>query len=372
MNLKKLLSLALIVLAMPACSLKNPADLQGGLSIILQDTSRSLSRNLSRDFFLMTMPTSTGDFNCFAVNVTGPGIIKNLGTLTTCTSSDNMKGKGFGILSKPAQRNQAINLMVPSGYGRNISVFGVYPSTEIEECGGTNTGSNSGEGYYLGETTIDLTGPASVVVPINYDGAASDVTCTGDGSSQSISTIFPDGGLLGTVISINGNGFDAGSTVEVGGINCPVVNNTGTTISCTIPSLGAAGAKTVTVTSPNSEVLTSPVNFEYVTGTTAYLSIDTDSSKLNFGSVPVGTPVDHTLTIMNSGYGTASVVTGDFTTVPAGFTISAVAGPCVSLVAGTSCTFTLTLNAGAVGSYNGTLVLTDIATSSRTISGTVY
>lgn len=159
-----------------------PDTLTNTLTDILIDTL------LPPKFTTYANPTSISDFNCFAINVTGPGIQTSGTSLGMCTLVNNMRGRGKGYLSSEVPRGSSIEVDLPSGASRTIDVYGTYPS-----CGGgSGSGSGGGAGgYFLGSTTRDLIENTSVTIPISYTaGTNADISC---GSSTTTTNPFGNG-----------------------------------------------------------------------------------------------------------------------------------------------------------------------------------
>ena len=178
---------SLFLVALAACSPESVAP-PGKLRIQVTNKAASpASRTLlTRAFEFMSsgtlkpvkrtlagMPLTTDDFECFSVNITAGDInYENDLSDQSCHSSDQMQGAGFGIVSAAFNRGDYVDVDVPEGFGRNIDVYGLYPTPA--DCGGTETAI---AGYYLGGLTQDLTGDATVTVPIEYDGSTPDLKC---------------------------------------------------------------------------------------------------------------------------------------------------------------------------------------------------
>ena len=159
---------------MDTSSKKNPS-----FKIILQDQDPpskviSLYDGLTTPVgVLSTTPSTSGDFNCFTVNVTGSGIASS-SMASRCTDSSNYNGRGLGALAPPTVRGTAIQLDVPAGPSRHIDVIGIYPS--IPECGATPSATSS-SGYFLGGTTVNLLTDTAITIPISYTGQTGTMTC---------------------------------------------------------------------------------------------------------------------------------------------------------------------------------------------------
>lgn len=195
-----------LVLFSSGCSLEKPTNTMG-LKIILED-QQAQSFNLFSDPSILADPTSNSDFNCFTVNVTGPGVPSNVQAFGGCSSGDNFHGRGQGLMAKPVPRNSSIELDLPAGSARTIDVYGIYPP--LSECGGSDNSSSAG--YYLGGVTRDLLTSTSVAIGINYTSAAipGKVTCSGDHSTNYKTYVFAAGAS-----NIKSMSFDPDSGVMV-------------------------------------------------------------------------------------------------------------------------------------------------------------
>jgi len=171
-RLGRLMVLFLFIGSFAGCGLDS-ADSRGGFRIVLDET-----QELNHVFRLLSSPTSTSEFGCFAANVTGSGIEPKTNLGQTCTSTNDVGGRGWGVFSSPTSRGAAIELDILPGQ-RTIDVYGVYPSTA--QCGGNATGVSA---YWLGRATENITNNATVRVPISFtSGTSATVTCAGGGSS---------------------------------------------------------------------------------------------------------------------------------------------------------------------------------------------
>jgi hypothetical protein len=83
-----------------------------------------------------------------------------------------------------------------------------------------------------------------------------------------------------------------------------------------------------------------------------------DGGTVSFGSTTVGTPVNRTITITNTGNAALSLGTINANSLPAGYSIVSNISTS-SLAAGASTTFTLRLNATAAGTFNGSISFTN-------------
>ena len=87
---------------------------------------------------------------------------------------------------------------------------------------------------YLG-TSIGI---ISTFILAYYSNACSHVSRTTVPISTGTLTLTPMGGPVagGNTLLISGAPFGSGTTVQVGGNSCPVIDTTSTTVSCTVPA----------------------------------------------------------------------------------------------------------------------------------------
>ena len=99
-----------------------------------------------------------------------------------------------------------------------------------------------------------------------------------------------------------------------------------------------------------------------------------DGSAVSFGTTQVGTPVTRTFTVRNAGTGTLALTPLNAASLPAGFTLMSNLGA-TTLAAGASTTFSVRLDAAAVGSYSGSISLVNTDSNENPydlqLSGTV-
>lgn len=362
------------LLLQTGCSLKNEDRADHSLQIVLDDSAQqaiessplSALYKFSADDSLNTMvnPSTIADFNCFVANVTGLGVPSESEELQGCVIADNMNGVGAGTFSDMFARGQSATVEVPSGPARRIDIYGVYPG----HCGGgSNSGSTEDSGYYLGGVTKDLEGGASVIVPISYSGGNASITCTGGGgnggggSGFQVSSIFPYGGIHtgGWGMAINGNGFGVGTTVTVDGTNCPVTNITPNTVQCTVP-FGTIGPNKVVAVTNASNQSSSVGYFQYVAAGIPFISVDKNTSDINFGNVVYTSgSIDITVVFSNTGdtdgVASESLASTEFAYKTSG-TFPGMGGTCgPTLSGGNSCTVVVTFDPTALGAQTTTL-----------------
>lgn len=111
-----------------------------------------------------------------------------------------------------------------------------------------------------------------------------------------VSSIDPISGSSGQNLTISGSNFVVNeTTVTVGGINCPLVNITLTTITCTVAS-SSAGAQPVVVQVASAGLSNSNVRFQYNLQVTSVSPVE--------GSYGGG----QSLTIVGDGFNTSDVI----------------------------------------------------------------
>lgn len=124
------------------------------------------------------IPINRASFDCFAVNLTGPGI-GSFGDTTDCEKgSDDMNGRGVGILSDLFNTGENIFLDdVPSGNDRRADVYGLYPSPP--DCGGTLAAGSIVGVYYLGGKTFNLESNTTLTITTSFTaGQSPSMACT--------------------------------------------------------------------------------------------------------------------------------------------------------------------------------------------------
>ncbi|MBI3557110.1 MAG: beta-propeller fold lactonase family protein, partial [Deltaproteobacteria bacterium] len=173
----------LVVLA-ASCSLETPKP--GKVRIVIDDrlnkdkVAQGLFDEIGASFGILSGPSSTSDFNCFAVNVTGVNIDANNRFASGCSSADNMHGRGSGLVSSAAARGATIELDLTAGIDRGIDVYGFFPTPTM--CGGPATGNFTG--YFLGGVTQSIVQNATITVPITFSSTTpQDLTCVGSGTT---------------------------------------------------------------------------------------------------------------------------------------------------------------------------------------------
>lgn len=314
------LLLAALLGLLAACS---PDAKRGdGLRIVLQDpakagaeATRSLMSALgmvessSVSALALSTPSTIGDFNCFALNITGTGILPIV-SLQGCTIGDNFAGKGPGIIVDPRPRGTVYELSIPAGNGRNIDVFGTYPAGS--DCQGS--GSDGQGAYLVGRKTVDLLEDSTVTIPISYGGAAANFVCTGSdsgggggggsGGGVQVQQIDPPKGTTsgGRTVYIHGGGYVAGQTsVAIGGVACaPVSVTNSNSLSC-VTGARSAGFGDVLISVAGVGTNNLPGAYEYITSGYLFIFGGPGGPDLNFGTVSSASSADVTVGVENSG-----------------------------------------------------------------------
>jgi hypothetical protein len=302
-----------LALQVAGCSFSVPHQKGNSVKILIDDSNANAAaaaplfnsfEALTSHFGTFAAPTSTADFSCFAVNVTGQNIGADGTKLQNCTSVTGFHGVGQGKFSSPTARGTPMEVDVSAGQNRTIDVYGVYPPSS--ECGATqnpNGGGTGGGGYFLGRVTQALAQDSVVTVPIVYAGGAPEIVCTGGGGNQGlqISSVFPYGGLTagGALINVNGSGFLTTAVVKIGGVVCPINTLTSNTINCTAPAL-AVGTYPIVVDNLDGHTINSGAVFQAVSSG-PFVSVDANTNSLDFGSVTVGQTKTLTLSFINTG-----------------------------------------------------------------------
>ncbi|MGZ3687078.1 MAG: hypothetical protein ACXWPM_05040 [Bdellovibrionota bacterium] len=120
----------------------------------------------------MTMagaPSTFDGFNCFAINVTGPGI-----SGPSCPTGSTVNSSGMGVFSGFVAPGQSVKVTVPSGPGRVIQLLGqmvpagtACPSPTPGQA--PPPGTNPAPTFLLGSATSDIFSDKTVTLQAAYD-----------------------------------------------------------------------------------------------------------------------------------------------------------------------------------------------------------
>jgi hypothetical protein len=177
------------------------------------------------------------------------------------------------------------------------------------------------------------------------------------GSNQSLSETLTNTGASSVTISqvgISGTGF------SLSGITTPATLTPGQsatfTVTFTPPSAGSASGNLTVTSSASNPTLTIPLSGTAVTPG----ALGSNPTSLSFGSVTVGSNQSLSETVTNTGG--SSVMISQVGISGTGFSLSGITTP-VTLTAGQSATFTVTLTPASAGSVSGNVTITSTASN---------
>lgn len=168
MGILKLTVLTVILLTSSACSMKDRSEVHSiSVQLPQQWTNQSNSN-------MLIGPISTvADFDCYALNVTGPGI--NNDARMGCTNPSTAMGIVAGFIPVTDGR---IEMMVPAGPNRKIEVIGIQSNVGCQILGalldanGVDALNGMGTPYVIGSASTDLFDDASLDITVAYDSNA--------------------------------------------------------------------------------------------------------------------------------------------------------------------------------------------------------
>ena len=221
------------------------------------------------------------------------------------------------------------------------------PATDTAAGGGGSGSGGGGEDPVAPDVPVDVTGVSPAEGTING----------------------------GTVLTILGAGFDAATTVKVGGVDCTSVQvASATSLQCTSPA-HAAGEVTVTVADASSEKAFAN-GYKYGSG-----AILSGNSSIAFTEIPMGWgSASGVLTLTNTGDLDATVITAPALTAPfeflstnvfPGFYYDASQSCGAVLEPGESCIVNTSFEPTAAGNFTGSIVISyhdGVQTTSKTVS----
>ncbi len=169
--LKSSLGIALVLVG-SGCSLAVPETRR--LTISLPDSVETMSRSFDRSMNrTASLPASLGEFKCFGINISGPGIASNA-QMNSC--SENSSAPVGMIVGLASVGNNSLTVDVPVGPSRLIQLFAMTstvgcPSFATFENGPDSLRSSFGIPYELARTTVDLTKNVEVEMRASYNSA---------------------------------------------------------------------------------------------------------------------------------------------------------------------------------------------------------
>ncbi|MBS1958179.1 MAG: hypothetical protein JST80_01780 [Bdellovibrionales bacterium] len=187
-----------LALVVSSCSMKD-RDVNYGVSVSFPNVARSgFADNAVIDGTTTTngngfiTPTSLADFQCFALNITGPGLKSD----PRFGCNDPAKGMGLIAGMAPVSGGR-VEAMVPAGASRTIQLIGLQstvgcPSFEellsrIDPTTGHGGMDGVGDAYLLGQTTIDVFGDVTVNIQAQFDPNAKMFNgCDGGGGQKTL------------------------------------------------------------------------------------------------------------------------------------------------------------------------------------------
>jgi hypothetical protein len=150
--------------------LENPADF-GPISRSLRKSPKAAGGGGGQSNSANTVPAALTDFNCYAVNISGPGIAPAVGTNCGTKATGQYIGIYGGMYSSGPQ---TVSFQVPNGPGISIQLIGFDQSACTPLASIFNGSSNNNNGaspYLLASSTIDLTQDTDVDLTATYDPA---------------------------------------------------------------------------------------------------------------------------------------------------------------------------------------------------------
>jgi hypothetical protein len=300
--------------------------------------------------FLAGATVDLGGSACTSVTVVSP-------TSITCTTAAHAAGTVAVTVTNSDTQNG--NLAAAYTYVNAPTVSSVSPNAGAL-AGGTAVTINGA--FFSAGATVDLGGSACTGVAFV---SANQLTCnttahvagavtatvtnpdTQNGTLASaytyqaaptVTSVSPNAGALagGTTITVNGTGFLAGATVDLGGSNCGSVTVVSPTqITCTTTA-HAAGAVTATVTNADSQNGNLAAAYTYQTAPTV------SAVAPGFGGIAGGTAI----TITGTGF-------------LAGATVDLSGSACTGVTVVSATSITCTTSAHAAGPVNVTVTNSD-------------
>jgi alpha-tubulin suppressor-like RCC1 family protein len=159
--------LVAIIAGTSACSMKDRKEVHSVSVQLPQEWSRIKS---SVGSMLIGNVSSVADFDCYGLNVTGPGI--QLNPHMGCTNPSTAMGMVAGFV--PVTEG-SIEMMVPAGASRKVELIGVQsnigcPIVEsLLASGGVEALNDIGDAYVIGTITTDIFDDTAVTIQAAFD-----------------------------------------------------------------------------------------------------------------------------------------------------------------------------------------------------------
>jgi hypothetical protein len=172
-------SLLLLTLLVGGCSLRDRTNLRGvkisvpqGWGSASKVQKKSFSKTAIKsggELIPISDPTSFSEINCLAINVTGPGIVKD--SRFSCGTVPSEVGISLGFI--PVSQSEA-EVLVPIGIQRKIQLIGIKSQADCLDFDfilanhlfETNAFTHS---FVLAETTIDVFDDTSATLIASFD-----------------------------------------------------------------------------------------------------------------------------------------------------------------------------------------------------------
>ncbi len=196
LNFKNTVLLLGFLMSATACSMKDRTEVHS-VSVKLpsewvNSTNMSVLNHhgstMSTSYF--TAPTGLTSFQCYALNVTGPGIQAD--PRYGCTNPDSGMGliAGFMPIS-----SGSIEMMVPAGADRKVNLIGIQSTigcpllNDLLNAGGVNALDGLGDPYLLGTTVTDIFDDTAVTILASFDSTKKAFSgCGNNGGAGSANT----------------------------------------------------------------------------------------------------------------------------------------------------------------------------------------
>ncbi len=204
-------------------------------------------------------PADASSFYCYFASIKGNRV--RPGKAPACLGFGNTSS----LVSLDDITTKGAEMKVPVATKLEVKVFGVATASACEGMGASEDMFEGGlrpEIYEVGSREAQLQGGGEIEIPNTYDSStAVDLGgCDAVPGNHSVASILPISAPRrgGYTLTVNGTGFESGSTVKVGGADCPNVFVTDETqLTCTAPQIAAQIAD-VSVRLPTGATATKP------------------------------------------------------------------------------------------------------------------